>query len=111
MDNLKYDEIFDTFKSCYVGREIKKNIILEKIINKDDKEIIDRFVTNIYIKYSIKAEIINKNTITKATDIFINRLILRVLAVFMFIHTFQSKHHKYHFVTDFPQVHFCSSSH
>lgn len=57
---MNYDEIFNIFKSSYVGREIKKNIIIEKIINKDDKDIINRFVKDIYIKYSIKSEEIKK---------------------------------------------------
>lgn len=60
MDNINYDEIFEKFKSCYVGKEIKKDIIMEKILNADDKEIIKRFVNNLQIKYSIKAEYINK---------------------------------------------------
>lgn len=57
---MNYDEIFDEFKSCYVGKEIKKDIIMEKLLNVDDKEIIKRFVNNFQIKYSIKAEYINK---------------------------------------------------
>ena len=51
---MNYDEIFDIFKSSYVGKEIKKEVILDKLSNVDDKEIIERFVTNIYIEYSVK---------------------------------------------------------
>ena len=57
---MNYDEIFNVFNSSYVGKEIKKEVILDKLSKGDDKEIIERFVTNIYIKYSVKAEIINK---------------------------------------------------
>ena len=57
---MNYDEIFDIFKSSYVGKEIKKEVILDKLSHADDKEIIERFVKNIYIKYSVKAENINK---------------------------------------------------
>lgn len=57
---MNYEEIFDIFKSSYVGKEIRKDIILNRLFNAEDKEIIERFVTNIYIKYSVKAENINK---------------------------------------------------
>ena len=57
---MNYDEIFDVFNSTYVGKEIKKEVILDKLSNIDDKEIIERFVTNIFIKYSVKSEVINK---------------------------------------------------
>ena len=57
---MNYDEIFNDFKSSYIDKEIKKDVILDKLSNLEDKEIINRFVTNAYIKYSIKAEKINK---------------------------------------------------
>ncbi len=57
---MNYDEIFDIFKSSYVGKEIKKEVILDKLSHADDREIIERFVTNIYIEYSVKAENINQ---------------------------------------------------
>lgn len=57
---MEYDEIFEMFKSSYVGKKIKKDVILEKLTNSEDKEIVERFVNNFYIKYSVKAENINK---------------------------------------------------
>ena len=60
MDSMNYNEIFDKFTTSFVGKEIRKDVILDKLSNSDDKEIIERFVTNIYIKYSVKADNINK---------------------------------------------------
>ena len=59
---MNYDEIFDVFNSSYVGKEIKKEVIIDKLSSIDDKEIIERFVANISIKYSIKSEMINKKS-------------------------------------------------
>ena len=71
---MNYNEIFDIFKSSYVGKEIKKEVILDKLFNVDDKEIIERFVTNIYIEYSVKAKNINK----KAEENFEEIQILKI---------------------------------
>ncbi len=60
MDSMNYNEIFDKFTTSFIGKEIRKDVILDKLSNSDDKEIIERFVTNIYIKYSVKADNINK---------------------------------------------------
>lgn len=57
---MDYDEIFEMFRTSYVGKEIRKDIILEKLINSENKEIVERFANNFYIKYSVKAENINK---------------------------------------------------
>lgn len=57
---MEYDEIFEMFKSSYVGKEIKKDVILEKLTDSEDKEIVERFANSFYIKYSVKAEDINK---------------------------------------------------
>ncbi len=57
---MEYDEIFEMFKSSYVGKEIKKDVILEKLTDSEDKEIVERFANSFYIKYSVKAENINK---------------------------------------------------
>ena len=60
MNSLDYDEIFEKFNSAYVDKEIKKEIILDKIINAEDKEIIKDFANTFKIKYTIKADLINK---------------------------------------------------
>ena len=60
MERLNYDEIFDNFATSFVGKEIKKDVILDKLSNNEDKEIIKNFINNIYIMYSIKSEVINK---------------------------------------------------
>lgn len=57
---MDYDEIFEMFRASYVGKEIRKDIILEKLTDSENKEIVERFVNNFYIKYSVKAEDINK---------------------------------------------------
>ena len=60
MNKINYDEIFDKFTTSYIGKEIKKDVILDKLSNNDDKEIMEKFITNIFIMYSVKAEKINK---------------------------------------------------
>lgn len=60
MDNINYEEIFEMFSSAYVGKEIRKDVILDKIINMDDKEIIEKYANSFHIMYSIKADIIDK---------------------------------------------------
>ena len=57
---MNYDEIFDEFNSSYVDKEIRKDIIIDKIFNSDDREIIKRFVNSAFIKYTIKADKTNK---------------------------------------------------
>ena len=60
MNSLDYDEMFKEFNSAYVNKEIKKEVILDKIINAEDKEIIKSFANTFKIKYTIKADLINK---------------------------------------------------
>ena len=60
MDNINYEEIFEMFSSAYIGKEIRKDVILDKIINMDDKEIIEKYANSFHIMYSIKADIIDK---------------------------------------------------
>ena len=60
MNDINYDEIFEMFKTSYVGKEIKKDIILNKLSNNEDKEIIEKYANVFYIQYSIKAETIHK---------------------------------------------------
>ena len=57
---MEYYEIFEMFKSSYVGKGINKDVILEKLTDSEDKEIVERFANSFYIKYSVKAENINK---------------------------------------------------
>ena len=44
MERLNYDEIFDNFATSFVGKEIKKDVILDKLSNNEDKEIIKNFI-------------------------------------------------------------------
>ena len=60
MEKLNYDEIFDNFATSFIGKEIKKDVILDKLSNNEDKEIVKSYINNIYIMYSIKSEVINK---------------------------------------------------
>lgn len=54
------NKCFSLFNSSYIDKEIKKNVLLNNITNKEDREIIEKFVENVYIKYCIKADKINK---------------------------------------------------
>ena len=54
MEKLNYDEIFDDFATSFIGKEIKKDVILDKLSNNEDKEIVKSYINNIYIMYSIK---------------------------------------------------------
>ena len=57
---MNYDEIFEVFNSFYVGKEIKKEVIQDKVFNLEDKEIVEKYVNSFHIMYSIKADNINK---------------------------------------------------
>ena len=57
---MDYNKCFSLFNSSYIDKEIKKNVLLNNIKNKEDREIIEKFVENVYIKYCIKAKNINK---------------------------------------------------
>ena len=57
---MNYDEIFEVFNSFYVGKEIKKEVIQDKVFNSEDKEIVEIYVNSFHIMYSIKADNINK---------------------------------------------------
>lgn len=57
---MNYDEIFKVFNSFYVGKEIKKEVIQDKVFNSEDKEIVEKYVNSFHIMYSIKADKINK---------------------------------------------------
>lgn len=59
---MDYKECFSIFNSSYIDREIPKDVLLNNIDNNEDKEIIERFVKNIFLKYCIKAENINKKS-------------------------------------------------
>ena len=59
---MDYKECFSIFNSSYTNKEIPKDILLNNIDNKEDKEIIERFLENIFLKYCIKAENINKES-------------------------------------------------
>ena len=76
---MDYDEIFEMFRTSYVGKEIRKDIILEKLINSENKEIVERFANNFYIKYSVKAENINKEAEKNFEEIQIIDLHLRLV--------------------------------
>lgn len=62
MDSINYEEIFEIFNTFYLGKEIRKDIILDKILNLEDKEIIEKYANNFHIMYSIKADKINKKS-------------------------------------------------
>lgn len=47
---MNYNEIFEEFNSTYIGKEIKKEIIQDKILNSEDKEIIERYTNSLYYK-------------------------------------------------------------
>lgn len=57
---MDYNKCFSLFNSSYIDKEIKRNVLLNNITNKEDREIIEKFVENVYIKYCIKADKINK---------------------------------------------------
>ena len=59
---MDYKECFSIFNSSYTDKEIPKDVLLNNIDNNEDKEIIERFVNNIFLKYCIKAENINKKS-------------------------------------------------
>ena len=59
---MEYKECFSIFNSSYTDKEIPKDVLLNNIDNNEDKEIIERFVENLFLKYCIKAENINKES-------------------------------------------------
>ena len=50
---MEYKECFSIFNSSYTDKEIPKDVLLNNIDNNEDKEIIERFVENLFLKYCI----------------------------------------------------------
>ena len=58
---MDYNKCFELFNSSYIDKEIKKEVMLNNINKNEDREIIENFVENVFIKYCIKPEQINKS--------------------------------------------------
>ena len=49
---MDYKECFSIFNSSYTDKEIPKDVLLNNIDNNEDKEIIERFVNNIFFYHT-----------------------------------------------------------